>query len=493
MTLRLADLLKTTAFRWSAIVAAAFTALSLVLFGFIYWQTAGYEARELDANAAAEARSIAAAKPSEAAVQLQDWLATDEHHTRYGLLLAPDGRRVLGNIATLPAGLQIDGRPRLVSHILVAGETDNDGDEREEAMRGVGLRLADGGTALVGLDTDELEHTETVLIRAFGLGLIPMVSLSLLGGMLLGRRALDHVAAMDRAIARVTHGDIAERLPVRGTHDEFDRLARSVNRMLDDMERLLEEVRGVGNSIAHDLRTPLTRARVRLERSREAVRTEAEFRDAIGEALQWLDQTFGIIAGILRIGEVEHGRRRAGFRHVPLSPLLREVADLYEPVAEERGLALDVAVADETTAVVGDRELIFEAVANLVDNALKFSPTGTLCSLSLAVQDGTVVVRIDDAGPGIAETERDLVLKRFYRSERSRSSDGNGLGLALVAAVARLHDFELLIGGNHPGCSIEIRAPAAPHDGEVRPATPAMRGVGAFYAVASVQVSEAGG
>lgn len=490
MTLRFPDLLRTTAFRWSAVAAAAFTGLSLVLFGFIYWQTAGYEARELDGDALAEARAIAGAAASEAPARLQGWLATDEHHVRYGLLAAPDGRRIVGNIAGLPADLAIDGRPRLVSGVAVEGG-DDDGDERDEAMRGVGIRLADGSVAVVGLDTDELAHTQTVLLRAFGLGLVPVVALSLLGGMLLGRRALDRVAALDRAIGRVMRGNIAERLPVRGSNDEFDRLARSVNLMLDDMERLIEEIRGVGNSIAHDLRTPLTRARVRLERSREAVRTPAEFRDAIGEALQWLDQTFGIIAGILRIGEVEHGRRRAGFRHVPLGPLVDEVADLYEPVADERGVALDVAVGDGA-AVVGDRELIFEAVANLVDNALKFSPAGTRCSLSLAVEDGTALVRVDDAGPGIAEPERELVLRRFHRSERSRSSEGNGLGLALVAAVVRLHGFDLDISDNRPGCRVEIRAPAVA-DGPEPAAPPATVHGGAPQALAAAQGSQAGG
>ena len=453
------DLLRTTAFRWAAVVAAAFTALSLALLAFVYWQTAGYEARELDGAALAEARAIAAAPAGEAPDRLRRWLATDEHHVRYGLILGPDGRRLGGNIVALPPGLPADGRPRLVSGLDVAGVPDDDGDGRNETMRGLAVRLADGGTAVVGLDTDELDHMRAVLLRAFGLGLVPAVGLSLLGGMLLGRRALDHVAALDAAIARVMGGAMAERLPVRGTHDEFDRLARSVNRMLDDMERLLDEVRGVGDSIAHDLRTPLTRARVRLERSRDAVRGEAEFRAAIDEALQFLDQTFDTIAAILRIGEIEHGRRRAGFRRLALGPLLQEVVDLYEPVAEDRGVALALDRADEAE-VLGDRDLLFDALANLLDNAVKFSPARGTCRIRLAVEDGTAVIRVEDAGPGIPAAERDAVLKRFYRAEQSRTSPGSGLGLSLVAAVARLHGFALRIGEGRPGCRVEIRAPA---------------------------------
>ena len=457
--MRLSDLLRTTAFRWAAVVATAFTALSLTLFAFVYWQTAGYEARELDASTVAEARVLAAAPASEAADAIRHWLANDEHHVRYGLLVGADGRLEAGNIVALPSGLSVDGEPSLVTGVAVSGADDGDGDQRDETMRAVALRLADGGTVVIGLDTDELAHTQSVLLRAFGLGLIPTVGLSLLGGMLLGRRALDHVAAMDAAIARVMRGDIAERLPVRGTNDEFDRLARSVNFMLDDTERLLDEVRGVGNSIAHDLRTPLTRARVRLERSRDAVRSEAEFRIAIEEALQFLDQTFGIISAILRIGEVEHGRRRGGFCDVAVGRLLREVIDLYDPVAEDKGVTLGLELADDAE-VVGDRELLFEAVANVIDNAIKFSPTGGHCRLGLTFDGVTAVIRVDDAGPGIPGFERDAVLKRFYRSDESRNSEGNGLGLPLVAAVVRLHGFALSIGDGDPGCRVEIHAPA---------------------------------
>ena len=459
--MRLADLLRTTAFRWSAVVAGAFAALSLALFAFVYWQTAGFETRELDAAVMAEARALVAVPADDAAGGVRHWLAADQHHVRYGLLVGADGRKLAGNIVAMPPGLPVDGRPRLVSGIDVTGSDDGDRDERDETMRGLAVPLSNGSTALIGLDTDELVHTRSVLLRAFALGLIPTVGLSLLGGMLLGRRALDHVAAIDRAIARIMQGDIAERLPVRGTNDEFDRLARSVNLMLDDTERLLEEVRGVGNSIAHDLRTPLTRARVRLERSRGAVHSADEFQGAIDEALQFLDQTFQTIAAVLRIGEVEHGRRRAGFGRVAMTPLLRDVAELYEPLGEDRDVTLELAIKAEVT-VFGDRDLLFDALANVVDNALKFSNSGGRCRLSVAVEGATAVIRVDDAGPGIPESERASVLKRFYRSDRSRTSTGNGLGLSLVAAVMRLHGFSLRIGDNDPGCRIEMLAPVGP-------------------------------
>ena len=450
------DLFGTAAFRWSVVTAVAFAILALLLFAFVYWQTAGYERRQLDAAVVHEARLIAAGPAQDVPSRLRAWLADDLHNVRYGLLLDRDGRKADGNLAAMPAELTPDGVPRLVETEAL----DADEDARHEVVRAVALRLDDGRQLVLGLDTDEIEHARAVILRALGLGLAPMLAMALAAGLLLGRRALRRVSAMDEAIARIVGGDVAERLPVRGHGDEFDRLARSVNIMLDDMARLLEEVRGVGDSIAHDLRTPLTRARLRLERSHDAVRNEPEVRDAIGDALFWLDQTFATIAAILRIGEVEHGRRRAGFRRVALAPLLRDVVDLYEPIAQTADVKLALDIDDATVATTGDRDLLFEAVGNLVDNAVKFSKPGGLCTIALVERDEEAVLRVSDQGPGIPKAERELVLKRFYRSDRSRRSEGSGLGLALVAAVARLHGFDLSIGGEAPGCYVEIRFPS---------------------------------
>lgn len=461
--MRPADLVRTAAFRWSLAIAGAFAALSLVLFAFVYWQTAGYERAELDEALRHEGHLIAAGPPTAVGLRLETWLAEDLHHVRYVALLDTDGRLVFGNLLGKPADVPIDGQPYFTPAEVVA--RGREGDSRHETLRAAAFPLPDKRLVVLGLDLDELNHTQAVILRALGLGLLPMLLLGLGGGAWLGQRALDRVAAVDLAIERVMRGDLGERLPVRGTGDEFDRLARGVNIMLDDLERLLEEVRGVGNSVAHDLKTPLTRARLRLERSRDGIRDADAFRLAIDEALVWLDQTFAVITAILRIGEIEHGRRRAGFARVALAPLLREVAELYEPLAEEKGVDLSVSAVAEGAATVGDRALIFEALANLVDNAVKFSPTGETCSLGLTVERGMAVLGVRDRGPGIPEDERPMVVRRFYRGEASRSSEGSGLGLPLVSAVARLHGFSFTLDGADPGCLAVIRCPLAPPPG----------------------------
>ena len=252
-------------------------------------------------------------------------------------------------------------------------------------------------------------------------------------------------------------GDLRERLPTRGGDDPFDQFAVSVNRMLAEIEVLIHEIAGVGDDIAHDLRTPLTRVRVRLERGRQHAATRDEFRAVADQAITGLDQSLAIITALLRIAEIEHNRRLEGFSQVQLAPLVREVGDLYDPIAEDKRVTLRIDAADEAT-VRGDRDLLFEAVANLVDNAVKFTPEGGSVELALVPRESETVIRVRDTGPGISESEREAVTKRFYRSDKSRRTEGLGLGLSLVAAIVKLHGFRFTITAG-PGCTVEIACP----------------------------------
>ena len=223
------------------------------------------------------------------------------------------------------------------------------------------------------------------------------------------------------------------------------------------LEEALQEAKVVGDNIAHDLRTPLTRVRIRLERGREHAATLEELRAVADQAIAGLDQSLTTITALLRITEIEHSRRREGFSEVQLASLIREAGDLYDPIAENKGVALRVEAFDGAT-VHGDRDLLFEAVANLVDNAVKFTPEGGRVELALLQQDGETVVRVSDTGPGIPESEREAVTQRFYRSDQSRNIKGLGLGLSMVAAIIKLHGFRLTISAG-PGCTAEIACP----------------------------------
>jgi PAS domain S-box-containing protein len=223
------------------------------------------------------------------------------------------------------------------------------------------------------------------------------------------------------------------------------------------LEEALQEAKVVGDNIAHDLRTPLTRVRIRLERGREHAATLEELRAVADQAIAGLDQSLTTITALLRITEIEHSRRREGFSDVHLAPLLREAGDLYDPIAENKGVTLRVEALDEA-AVRGDRDLLFEAVANLVDNAVKFTPEGGRVELALFHKDGETVIRVSDTGPGIPEIDREAVTQRFYRSDKTRNTKGLGLGLSMVAAIIKLHSFRFRISPG-PGCTAEIACP----------------------------------
>jgi len=445
-----------TAFRWALAIAGGFTAILLLLFAFIYWQTAGHEQTRVDGIVLAAIRRIAD-RPGDAVPHLAAWLAEDLHGVRYGALFGPDGNRLGGNILAMPTGLQADG----LAHRAEVGPIDRDRDgDGPEVVRGVAERLPDGSLLALGYDIDEVDEVQGIILRALGLGMVPAVLLSLAGGTLLAQRGEQRIAAVHEAVGRIMQGHLRERLPTRGTADELDKVAAAVNGMLDRIEQLVEEIRGVGDSIAHDLRTPLTRVRTRLERSRDEAATREEFQAAADRAIASVDQALAVVSAVLRIGEIEHGQRRAAFAPVDLAGLLRDAAELYEPVAEEKGVALRLRLAAAST-VPGDRDLLLEAVGNLLDNAVKFTPSGTDVTLSLYGGPDGACIRVADNGPGILPSERKRVLRRFYRTEKSRTVEGSGLGLSLVAAIVSLHGFRLRIGGSEAGCVVEIACSSA--------------------------------
>src|SRR6266852_5364696 len=305
-----------------------------------------------------------------------------------------------------------------------------------------------------GVQLAEISH---VVGEALLLGLLPAFFLCLLAGAWLSVRAQRRVEDVNQRVQRIIAGDLSERLPHRTVDEPFSRLAVIVNGMLDEMEAMIDALAGVGNDIAHDLRTPLTRARLALERGRTNATSLEQLQTVADKAITGIDQSLAIITALLRLAEIENSRRSAGFGSVALHEMLQEVCDIYEPIAENKEITLHVQVAQQLT-VRGDRDLLIEAVANLVDNAIKFTPGGGKVNIELLRRDSETVVRVTDTGCGISEQERDAVLRRFYRSDKMRNTPGVGLGLSLVAAIVKLHGFRLEISSG-PGCRVEIICP----------------------------------
>jgi signal transduction histidine kinase len=450
-SVRLPEFARTTTFRWTLAVAGAFVLCTLVLFGFVYWQTAVYMVSKYDVLLTQELRVFADNTPEQRLQEIDDRLRKDPQRNKIAALFGIDGHRVAGNMESLPPGLVPDVPSDAV--VIRVG----DGSREMQKVRLAAHPLPSGEVLAIGRNIDEIAEIADIVGRALALGLLPAFALAIGIGMVLSLRARDRLMEVNRRIQRIVAGDLRERLPTRGGDHPFDQLAVSVNRMLGEIEGLVHEIAGVGDDIAHDLRTPLTRVRIRLERGREHAATLEELRAVADQAIAGLDQSLAIITALLRIAEIEHSRRLEGFSHVRLGPLLREVGDLYDPIAEDKHVTLRVEAADEAT-VNGDRDLLFEAVANLVDNAVKFTPEGGRVQLSLLRRDGEIVILVRDTGAGISENEREAVTKRFYRSDKSRRTEGLGLGLSLVAAIVKLHGFHFMISAG-PGCTAEISCP----------------------------------
>src|SRR5712675_869219 len=317
--------------------------------------------------------------------------------------------------------------------------------------------MPNGDVLVLGRNVDEAGEISHVVGQALALGLLPAFFLCLLAGAWLSVRAQRRVEDVNQRVQRIIAGDLSERLPHRSVDEPFSRLAVIVNGMLDEMETMIHALAGVGNDIAHDLRTPLTRARLTLERGRTNATTLEQLQAVADKAIGNIDQSLTIITALLRLAEIENSRRSAAFGTVLLHEMLQEVCDIYEPIAENKSIELRVEVR-QRSSVLGDRDLLFEAVANLVDNAIKFTPEGGRVDIELTRGDNETIVRVSDTGYGISEQEREAVLRRFYRSDKIRSTPGVGLGLNLVAAIVKLHGFRLAIHSGGGG-RVEIVCP----------------------------------
>lgn len=437
-----AHILRSNSFRWALAVAGVLAIFVIVLFGFIYWQADQYLIARSDKMITSQLNFIAGLPSDRRLDAINDHLKEDSRGVQYAGLFGADGRKIAGNLEQFPADLQVNDSVKSVSveRTLPAGR-------ETHVIRAIAQRIANDDVLVIGREVDETKEVSHVVAQALALGLVPALCLCLLAGAWLSMRAQKRVEEVNQRVQRIIAGDLRERLPHSDVDEPFSRLTAIVNGMLDEMETMINALAGVGNDIAHDLRTPLTRARLTLERGRANATTLEQLQMVVDKAISNIDQSLAIITALLRLAEIENSRRSAAFGVVSLHEILREACDIYEPIAENKSIDLRVGVLQRLN-VRGDRDLIFEAVANLVDNAIKFTPEGGRVDIELIRGDDETIVRVSDTGPGISDQEREAVLRRFYRSDKIRNTPGMGLGLNLVAAIVRLHDFRLTI---HPG------------------------------------------
>jgi signal transduction histidine kinase len=450
--MRQAQILRSNTFRRALAVAGVFAAFVIVLFGFIYWQTDQYLIARSDRMIASQLDVIAALLGERRLDAIDEHLRQDSRGVQYAGLFAADGRRITGNLEQFPPELKMNDTVQSVSVVRLLPASRN-----IHVIRAIAQRMPNGDALFIGREVDETREISHVVGQALGLGLLPAFCLCLLAGAWLSVRAQERVEEVNQRVQRIVAGDLRERLPHRDVDEPFSKLAGIVNGMLDEMETMIHALAGVGNDIAHDLRTPLTRARLALERGRTNATTMEQLQAVADKAVANIDQSLTIITALLRLAAIENSRKSAAFGSVALHEMLREVCDIYEPIAENKNINLRVEVGHRLD-VRGDRDLLLEAIANLVDNAIKFTPEGGKVDIELLRREGETIVCVTDSGPGIGEQEREAVLRRFYRSDKIRSTPGVGLGLNLVAAIVKLHGFRLAIRSG-PGGRVEIICP----------------------------------
>jgi signal transduction histidine kinase len=442
-------LFRTSSFRLALMYAALTGASFLLLFGVIDWSTVRFMERQIDATVASETGEMLedplARGPGGMAAVVHKHVG---HASGFSYLLQDRAGRVLaGDLpATEPVvGVRAwDGVP-----------------ERKEnpysALRGLGVDISDG-YLFVGLSKTHLHEMRETVARSFLWGVLAAMLLALGGGAAMSARLLRRIETVSRTSRDIVAGDLQRRVPLGGGGDEFDHLAGSINTMLDRIQALMEGLRQVTTDIAHDLRTPLTRLRQRLELAQRPGADAEALRTLLDVTGRDIDAILEIFSALLRIAQIESGARKAGFAQVNVTDLLHTVIEVYRPALEEKGQRLEEKI-EAGLKVRGDRELLMQLVANLVENASRHSPAGS--QIAIAAQDRSRAVRISvaDSGSGIPEALRTKVLQRFFRLETSRTTPGSGLGLSLVAAVATLHDAPLELKDNAPGLCATVSLP----------------------------------
>ncbi|MEB0078749.1 HAMP domain-containing sensor histidine kinase [Pseudomonas sp. CCI3.2] len=435
--------------RLLALYSFLFVAWSGILMGVLYWEVTGYLST-LARHSLTQRQHLFARFQG---YQLIDALNTSEKFDMravdaYGLFDS-EYRPIRGPVNSIPANLPLDGKIHELSDCIDS----DDPQLPQNSCDAVATQTHDGRWLILVRDNGSLFAVTTIiwhaLLWAMSLTIIPGVA----GWHLLRRRPLRRIRGLQASAESIVAGDLARRLPVSDRRDELDMLAVIVNAMLDRIEKLMNEVKGVCDNIAHDLRTPLTRLRAQLYRIQQQSPEDSTQALQMGQVIAEADTLMARFRGLLRISELEDHQRRSGFVELDPRPLLHELYEFYLPVAEEAALTLDLRLAPFLPTLMGDRALLFEALANLLSNAIKFSPLGGVVILS-AYCDGDgegTRIEIQDSGPGIPVAERDAVFQRFYRCADGSQQSGFGLGLSIVAAIVNLHGFKLHIDTSPAG------------------------------------------
>jgi len=454
--------LRSANFKLTALYVLLFGASSLVVFGVIYWIIAGTLQQQMALIVKAEISELEqdyrVGRTAGLAQEIETRIGSGRYPFNYYLLQDKSGKKLVGNLPSMAAfeGWQDIPAP----YPSVADNATDLTETSEHRAYAHGNHLDDGAFILVGTSTYQADESKEAIMRAFFWAIGVVLVLAFGGGTILSLSFLRRIDEINRTAKAIVDGQLNERVRTSGTKDELDLLAVNLNDMLDRIQALMESLQQVSNDIAHDLRRPLGRLRRHLEGVRRDAGSVEDYQTAIEKGIVETDDILATFSSLLRIAQIEAHVRRHAFRRVDLSAVFETVIDAYGPVIEDAGKLIEIDITPEIV-IDGDRELLAQLLANLIENTVTHTPSGTSICLSLQqTQDGPVATLCDD-GPGIPESERGKIFERFYRLDASRTTPGNGLGLALVAAVAGLHGASVAVTDNHPGAIFMVRYKSA--------------------------------
>ena len=436
-----------------------FAAATAVVFAVIWWAATTFMLRQTDELIESEIWTLADQYDERGlgalSLQISSRQRNEASRSTIYLLVDRDFHYLAGNMRQWPSEIVPQGYPEWRTIAVTA-----EGDSKQLTARVRVITLPGGIHLLVGRELSDLLRARAVMAQGMAAGLFAMVIMGLIFGGVITRKFLGRLERVNQTSREIMGGALERRIPVSGRGDEFDVLAQNLNDMLDRIGELVATVRQVSDNIAHDLRSPLTRLRSRLELALLEAPDAASQRLAIEEAIAQAESIIVTFNALLTIAQAEASASRSAFQELPFSELVQDAAELYEPLAEDKRISLTVNVARSLT-LKGNKPLLSQAVANLLDNAVKYTPEGGAIRISAAANDGRpgILLTVADSGPGIPPEERENVLRRFYRLDQSRGAPGSGLGLSLVAAVAKLHNATLTLADNKPGLCVQLFFP----------------------------------
>jgi signal transduction histidine kinase len=446
--------LTSSTFRLALIAIGTFGVIASAIFSYVYLSTASYVRSRSDRAIMSDYQSLQAAYARSGreglAALIEQRIADKRFAGNVYLLADPALAALVGNLTAWPATVtEARGWTEFRAPAPLRGAADR------PLLRAMVETFPGGERLLVGTDIGDLDSFTEQMKLAVISGIVLIFVLAAVASILVTRRTVGRIESINATSRAIMQSGLDQRIPLRGTHDEWDRVAENLNLMLDRIETLMGEVKQVSDNVAHDLRTPLTRMRGRLEKAYHGPRHNADDQSLIGDTIADLDAVLRIFSSLTRIAQIETQQRKGAFRTVNLVEIAGEVVELYDAAAEPDGTRLSIA-GEREVLVTGDRDLIFDAIANLVDNAIKHGRAGGHVVVANETIDGSPVVSIADDGPGIPADQHEHVFKRFYRLEQSRYTPGNGLGLSLVAAVAPLHGGRIEMRDNSPGLKLML-------------------------------------